>query len=184
MIPLTADSRAEPAGAEEREYVRRRFGLPDRYLLSPAGRHLHKNYPVLHAALRILRREGRPITVVASGLATDVTYHGPDLIGLGYISARELQALLEQSAGIVQTSLYEAGSFPMLEAMAAGRPVAISRIPSVLEQIERLGLVAELSTRSIPRTSPRRYTPVGGLARDRGGRARCQRDSGRRALLG
>ena len=54
---------------------------------------------------------------------------------------------------MVQTSLYEAGSFPMLEAMAAGRPVAISRIPSVLEQIERLGLVPRPSTRSTRWTS-------------------------------
>jgi glycosyltransferase involved in cell wall biosynthesis len=99
---------------------------------------------VLDAALRLLRREGRPIKVVASGALTDIRYHGPDLIGLGYVNARELQALYEESDGMVQTSLYEAGSFPMWEAMAAHKPVAISRIPPVVEQVERLGATVEL----------------------------------------
>lgn len=144
VIPLTAETPAEPATSEERERVRRRYGLPERFLLSPAGFHLHKNYPVLDAALRLLRSEGRPVKVVATGQATDINYHGPDLLGLGYVTARELQALFDESAGIVQTTLYEAGSWPMWEANIAGKPAAISRIPPVVEQVERLGTVVEL----------------------------------------
>jgi glycosyltransferase involved in cell wall biosynthesis len=144
VIPLTAETPSAPATDEERAAVRRRFGLPERFLLSPAGAHLHKNYPVLDAALRVLRAHGRPIKVVATGEATDVRYHGPDLLGLGYVSSRELQALYEESDGVVQTTLYEAGSWPMWEANVVGKPAAISRIPSVVEQVERLGTVAEL----------------------------------------
>ena len=123
--------------------MRRRFALPERFLLSPNGAHRNKNYPALDSALRILRHGGRPVTVVASGMGTEF-FHGPDLVGLGYLRAREVQALYAQSDGIVQTTLYEAGSFPMVEAMAAGKPVAISRIPPIVEQIERVGVVAEL----------------------------------------
>src|SRR5437764_5047567 len=144
VIPLTAETPADPATREERAGVRRRWGLPERFLLSPNGCHLHKNYPVLDAALRVLRRQGRPIKVVASGAATDVRYHGPDLIGLGYVSARELQSLHEESDGMVQTTLYEAGSFPMWEAMTVHKPVAISRVPPIVEQVERLGATVEL----------------------------------------
>jgi glycosyltransferase involved in cell wall biosynthesis len=144
VIPLTAGTPSAPATDEERAAVRHRFGLPERFLLSPAGCHLHKNYPVLDAALRALRDQGRPITVVATGEHTDVHYHGPDLLGLGYVSSRELQALYEESDGIVQTTLYEAGSWPMWEANVVGKPAAISRIPSVVEQVQRLGTVAEL----------------------------------------
>jgi len=143
VIPTAADPPPDPITDAERRRVRRRFGLPERFLISPNGFHLHKNYPALTSALRILRREGRPITVIASGMATEL-YNGPDLIGLGYISARELQALYEESIGMVQTTLYEAGSFPMVEAMAARKPVAISRIPPIIEQCERVGVVAEL----------------------------------------
>jgi glycosyltransferase involved in cell wall biosynthesis len=144
VIPLTAETPGEPTTSGERDAVRRRWGLPKRFLLSPNGCHLHKNYPVLDAALRILRRRGRPIKVVASGAATDIRYHGPDLIGLGYVSARELQALYEESDGMVQTTLYEAGSFPMWEAMTVHKPVAISRVPPIVEQVERLGATVEL----------------------------------------
>jgi glycosyltransferase involved in cell wall biosynthesis len=144
VIPLTAETPADPATPEERARVRRRWGLPERFLLSPNGCHLHKNYPVLDAALRILRRQGRPIKVVASGGGTDIRYHGPDLIGLGYVSARELQSLYEESDGMVQTTLYEAGSFPMWEAFTVNKPVAISRVPPIVEQVERLGASVEL----------------------------------------
>lgn len=144
VIPLTVRPHEGTVDPEERALVRRRFGLPAGFVLSPAGRHLHKNYPALDAALRLLRRRGRPITVAASGEATELGYWGPDLIGLGYVSARELEALYADCAGVVQTTLYEAGSWPMLEAMAALKPVACSRIPPIVEQIERLGLRAEL----------------------------------------
>ncbi|MGA9859079.1 MAG: glycosyltransferase [Solirubrobacteraceae bacterium] len=143
VIPIAADPPPIPPTPAELEHVRRRFALPKRFLLSPNGFHLHKNYPALTAALRLLRHDGRPVPVIASGAATE-RFNGPDLIGLGYISARELQAIYEQCAGVVQTTLYEAGSFPMAEAMAARKPVAISRIPPVVEQVERVGVVAEL----------------------------------------
>jgi glycosyltransferase involved in cell wall biosynthesis len=143
VIPIAAGAPPIPPTPAELERVRDRFALPERFLLSPNGFHLHKNYPALTAALRILRREGRPVRVIASGAATE-RYNGPDLIGLGYISARELQAIYDQCAGVVQTTLYEAGSFPMVEAMTARKPVAISRIPPIVEQVERVGVVAEL----------------------------------------
>lgn len=143
VIPIAADPPSAPPTPAERERVRRRFGLPARFLLSPNGFHLHKNYPALTAALRLLRRDGRPVCVIASGAATE-RYHGPDLVGLGYISAGELNALYAECAGVVQTTLYEAGSFPMAEAMAAHKPVAISRIAPIVEQVERTGVVAEL----------------------------------------
>lgn len=143
VIPIAPTPPPAPPSAAEREHVRRRFALPDRFLLSPNGNHYHKNYPALMAALRLLRADGRPVKVVASGMATEL-FHEPDLHGLGYISARELQALYAECAGVVQTTLYEAGSFPMAEALIAGRPVAISRVPPIVEQVERQRAVVEL----------------------------------------
>jgi glycosyltransferase involved in cell wall biosynthesis len=99
---------------------------------------------VLAAACALLRDEGRPVTVVATGAATDLAFHGPDLVGLGYVSGRDISLLYDLCDGVVQTSLYEAGSWPMIEAMDALRPVACSRIPSIVEQVERIGLEAEL----------------------------------------
>jgi glycosyltransferase involved in cell wall biosynthesis len=143
VIPLTADLGGAPIGDEERAALRRRHALPERFVFSPAGRHLHKNYAVLNAACALLREQGRPVPVVATGAATD-RYHGPDLVGLGYVSARDISVLYDLCCGVVQTTLYEAGSWPMIEAMDARRPVACSRIPSIVEQVDRVGLEARL----------------------------------------
>lgn len=143
VIPLTAQLGGAPIGDAERAALRRRHALPARFVFSPAGRHLHKNYAVLNAACALLREQGRPVPVVATGAATD-RYHGPDLIGLGYVSARDISVLYDLSCGVVQATVYEAGSWPMLEAMDARRPIACSRIPSVVEQVDRLGLETTL----------------------------------------
>ena len=60
------------------------------------------------------------------------------------MSDETLRALYELSDGLVTPTLYEAGSFPVFEAMMVGRPVACSRIPPLVEQLERDGAEAEL----------------------------------------
>ena len=143
FIPAAADPPPIAPTDEQRHAVRRRFGLPERFLLSPHGAHRNKNYPALECALRLLRADGRPVPVIATGMATEA-FHGPDLIGLGYVSSDEVHALYAESSGIVQTTLYEAGSFPLFESMSFGKPVAISRIPPITEQLARVGAAAEL----------------------------------------
>jgi glycosyltransferase involved in cell wall biosynthesis len=143
VIPTAAQPPGTPTSPEQRDRVRRRFGLPLRFLLSPNGAHRNKNYPVLESALRVLRKDGRLVSVIASGMGTEF-FHGPDLIGLGYTRAWEVRALYELCDGIVQPTLYEAGSFPLFEAMTMRKPVAISRIPPIVEQVERAGATAEL----------------------------------------
>jgi glycosyltransferase involved in cell wall biosynthesis len=143
VVPLTG-MRPLPASRAAAAAVRRRFCLPRHFLLFPNGRHPHKNHMALERALEQLRAAGRPMTVVTTSDQTDTWFHGPDLIGLGYVSDETLRALYELSDGLVTPTLYEAGSFPMFEAMMVGRPVACSRIPPLVEQLERDGAEAEL----------------------------------------
>ncbi len=142
VVPLTAEAAAAPVTEAERREVATRYALPPTFVLSPHGNHVHKNYPVLAGALEELRAAGRPVTVVATGAGT-AAFQGPDLLGLGYVTGRELTVLYDLAAGMVQTTLYEAGSFPMWEAMLAGIPVACSAIPPLLEQLERQATTAE-----------------------------------------
>ena len=126
----------------------------------------------LQRALELLRAQGRPMTVVTTAAETDAWFHGPDLIGLGYVSDETLRALYELSDGLVTPTLYEAGSFPVFEAMMVGRPVACSRIPPLVEQLERDGAEAELFDPNDPADSARRSG--GSAAWDRSsGRASC-----------
>jgi glycosyltransferase involved in cell wall biosynthesis len=144
VIPLAAP-RADAVPSPERlADVRRRYALPPKFLLSPAPRARHKNYALLVSALDRLRQAGSPVTVVATGSGTDHAYWGPDLIGLGYVPAADLGAIRALAGGVVQTTLYEAGSFPVFEAMLAGLPVACSNIPPLVEQLERDSAYAEL----------------------------------------
>ena len=143
VVPLTG-MRPLSASRAAADAVRRRFCLPRHFLLFPAVRSPHKNHAALERALEILRAEGRPMTVVTTSAETDSWYHGPDLLGLGYVSDDTLRALYEMSDGLVTPTLYEAGSFPVFEAMMVGRPVACSRIPPLVEQLERDGAEAEL----------------------------------------
>jgi glycosyltransferase involved in cell wall biosynthesis len=142
VVPLTAEADPRPVTDAERDEVTARYALPRTFVLSPHGNHVHKNYPVLAGALDDLRAAGRPVTVVATGAGT-AAFQGPDLLGLGYVTGRELTVLYDLAAGMVQTTLYEAGSFPMWEAMLAGIPVACSAIPPLLEQLERQATTAE-----------------------------------------
>jgi glycosyltransferase involved in cell wall biosynthesis len=140
VVPLTAlpgppDS---PSDGELAGFATRR-ALPPRFLLYPAVRSPHKNHAILVRAALRLRDEGRPINIVLTGAHTDLWYHGPDLLGLGYVTDRELDALYRLCCGVVLPSLYEAGSFPMFEAMKLGRPVACSDIPAHFEQLARTG---------------------------------------------
>lgn len=138
VVPLTVLPRptdAVPDG-ELREFARSR-SLPGRFLLYPAVRSPHKNHVLLVRAAELLRAKGHPVSLVFTGSHTDAWYHGPDVIGLGYVSDRDLDALYRLSCGVVLPSLYEAGSFPMWEAMRALRPVACSGIPAHLEQLRR-----------------------------------------------
>jgi glycosyltransferase involved in cell wall biosynthesis len=169
VIPLTAP-RADPLPSESRlAAVRQRYALPPRFLLSPAPRGRHKNYAVLVSALDRLRRAGRPVTVVATGGGTDHTYWGPDLLGLGYVPADDLAAIRVLASGVVQTTLYEAGSFAVFEAMRAGLPVACSAIPPLLEQLERDGVHAETfdpaDPEALARALQRVWHPSSGDAR-------------------
>ncbi|HEY0077744.1 MAG TPA: glycosyltransferase family 1 protein [Pyrinomonadaceae bacterium] len=51
----------------------------------------------------------------------------------GYVSERDLRALYSSCMAFIYPSLYEGFGLPPLEAMACAAPVAVSRIPSLLE---------------------------------------------------
>jgi glycosyltransferase involved in cell wall biosynthesis len=142
IIPTPAPTVLAPPSAAQADAVARRYGLPSRFLLCPAGHHPSKNYAALISACRLLRAQGAPVSVVATGIHTERLV-GPDVVGLGYVDAADLRALFELCSGVVQPTLYEAGSFPMLEALSCRRPAAVSDIPAITEQIRRWDLRVE-----------------------------------------
>ena len=89
----------------------------ENFLLYPANRWPHKNHERLAAAMELLP-EYRLV-----------------LIGTGFtrVSGEELVDLYRRAAAVVYPSLYEGFGQPPLEALACGRPAAVSEIPPLRE---------------------------------------------------
>lgn len=150
MIPANAGDGADAAA------VLGRHGLEAPYILYPCNLHAHKNISPLIAAVALLAEQGLSAKLVLTGPYTEQVRGAacrigmvrgadrPNVLGLGYVSHRDMEALIESAAVMVSSSLYEAGNGPGLEGWAKGRPVAMSNIPSFVEHVKVLGVHAEL----------------------------------------
>jgi glycosyltransferase involved in cell wall biosynthesis len=135
-----ARDEVENAPALERFALRR-----GRYLLYPGNFWKHKNHEMLLTAFGIAARGDFPedIRLVCTGApgerqlflagAASAMGLGDRVIFPGYVEAAELGALLGSSLGVVFPSLYEGFGLPVLEARAAGVPVACSSATSLPE---------------------------------------------------
>ena len=148
VIPNGLDASAtdlQPSAAEL-DTFRIKFALPARYLLAVGHLEPRKNYPRLLEALALLRDAGHTdhllivgndsgerakleAQIAASGLKGCVTLSS----GLSDLDVRCAYALCEL---FVFPSTYEGFGIPILEAMAAGRPMALSDIPVFREITE------------------------------------------------
>ena len=124
---------------EEVEAVLTRHGLPRGAVLYVGNDDKRKNLPYLAMAYMGLsgrRRHLPPLVLVGPGShwAQGGTISGPQIRATGYLSVRDLRALMAASALLVLPSLEEGFGLPVAEAMTAGLPVVCSR-GSALEEI-------------------------------------------------
>ena len=155
--------RALEAGTEEQwETFRLGKGIADGFVMTVGWLAPHKNQAVMLRAIPALRASGANITAVFVGpnsaqlcgyrdahnpyprhmihLADRLGLtHGDDFIGLGQVGDVELEMLYSHAAALVMPTLYEAGSFPVREAMRLRCPVICSDIPPLVEDLERVG---------------------------------------------
>lgn len=144
-IHLRMAQRIAP-GFEHDRTVLDRLGLsPQRYLIYPANFWKHKNHEMLLAAFGMACHEGLPadIKLVCTGapgarqawlMSAARTMNLADrIIFPGYLPNAELAALMADCSGVVFPSLYEGFGLPVIEAMAAGAPVACSNATSLPE---------------------------------------------------
>jgi len=108
---------------------------PKDYLLCASTSHPHKN---LERLLRVHREvPGLPplvITGVRGFAATEVEKLAGDSVRItGWVPREELYELFRGARGFIYPSMFEGFGMPVLEAMAAGVPVACSNIPPLRE---------------------------------------------------
>jgi glycosyltransferase involved in cell wall biosynthesis len=140
VTPLGVDpawSAVRPPTAEDR----RRLGLPDDYLVFVGSLEPRKNVPTLLDAVARLREHGRETALVLAGPAgsrplppeVEELAGAPWVHRTGWLEEDDLRAVVAGSRGLVLPSADEGFGLPVLEALATGRPIAVSTAPALLE---------------------------------------------------
>jgi glycosyltransferase involved in cell wall biosynthesis len=132
-----------PCSTEQVAHAKRRYSLPDRYLLALGTIEPRKNLLRLVQALQILRRQDPTLCLVIVGrpgwMYQDFFQHleqlpDPKAVLLsGFVPDSDLPAVISGAQVYVLASVYEGFGLPILEAMACGTPVVCSKTSSMPE---------------------------------------------------
>ncbi len=144
-IYLRMARRIAPEAQRDRSILDRLDVVTQRYFVYPANFWKHKNHEMLLTAFGIACHEGLPadIKLVCTGApgvrqawltsAAGAMHLGDRILFPGYLSTADLAALMANCTALVFPSLYEGFGLPVIEAMAAGVPVACSNTTSLPE---------------------------------------------------
>lgn len=153
VIPVAPTPGAYPSPSpEETAAVRSKFDLPPRFLVYPAQTWQHKNHlRLIEAVARLRDLHGESIDLICTGhlnehyaairsalrqlrLQDSVRF-------LGYVTAAELQSIYRLAIGMIFPSLFEGWGIPIVEAFAAGIPVASSNATSLASLVGNAALL-------------------------------------------
>jgi len=151
VIYPAVDARFAPIDDEDAvAAVRRRYNLPERFILYVGTLEPRKNLLRLIAAYHRLRETGLSEALVLAGgrgwLCDDVIDAAKAQEGVhltGFIADEDLPALYNAASLFVFPSLYEGFGSPPLEAMACGLPVVCSNTSSMPEVVGDAALLVD-----------------------------------------
>ncbi len=140
------DSRFRPiTDAATLAAVRRKYSLPERFILYVGTIEPRKNLPALFDAFHVSsstfhvsRSTSHLVIAGKKGWLTEATFEsakalGDQVIFTGYVADEDLPAAYTLADLLVLPSVYEGFGLPVLEAMACGTPVACSNVSSLPE---------------------------------------------------
>lgn len=144
---------------EEVRNILQKYGITPPYILYANNWAHHKNMGQVLGALYEVKQSHPSIKMVVSGFGTEgirVLTRSPyycdhvseeeewDVLGLGLIPGLDFTALMNGASMVINASLCEAGNGAGIEAWTLGVPVVMSDIPAFKDQIQHLGVKAEL----------------------------------------
>jgi len=119
-----------PKSLDEIKRVKKKYSLPDHFILSLGTQEPRKNLERLIEATKTL---DLPL-VIAGKYGWGKKLGNPSHVKvLGFVAEVDLSALYSSATVFCYPSLYEGFGFPVLEAMACGTPVVTSNISSLPE---------------------------------------------------
>jgi glycosyltransferase involved in cell wall biosynthesis len=133
IIPEAADAAMYPRPVREVQAVRRRFALPERYLMWVGG--LQHPEPGKHIAK--LAATPRELPLVLVGPTSPWAHELPDVILTGQVSDEHLAALYSGAHALLLSSEDEGFGLPAVEALACGTPVVACDAPALREVLGR-----------------------------------------------
>lgn len=155
-VPMSIDQDLYQIHPEEKvRGLLERFGISKPYAFSPLSQTAeHKNHGRLFAVWQILKRKhGKSCPTLVFTIKGDrnrqkefekcIQAHGIEdkVVFTGLVNKSELAILYQECEFVIFPSLYEGGGgYPVLEGCTAGKPVLCSRIPPILEQVQRFNL--------------------------------------------
>ncbi|TET54003.1 MAG: glycosyltransferase family 1 protein, partial [Actinobacteria bacterium] len=147
------DSIFKPASAQDKEKVKKKFGLPQNYILAVGTLEPRKNLSCLLKAFALLKKKSdfdfKLVIVGEEGwlykrIFNDIKKQDleKETIFTGFIQDKDLPAIYSGASVFVYPSLYEGFGLPALEAMACGTPVVCSNTSSLPEVVGKAALKA------------------------------------------
>ncbi len=131
IIPEAADSSMRPRPADEIARARKRFGLPERYLLWVGC--LEHPDPSRHVAE--LAATPRELPLVLAGSTRPWAHELPDVILTGHVSDEHLAAIYSGAHALLVPSEHCGFVLPAVEALACGAPVVAREAPALREML-------------------------------------------------
>ena len=129
VVPEAAAESLSARSPAEVAAVRRRHGLPERYLLWVGG----LEHPDPRKRLHALVRAERTLPLVLVGPTTSWAQQLPDVILTGQVPDDELAAIYTGAHALISASDDEGFGLPPVEALACGTPVVACDVPAVRE---------------------------------------------------
>lgn len=124
------------------ESVRKRFHLPDSYLLHVGTNAPQKNIEGICSFFFKAFQKNPDMYLVKIGDA--MPFNHPKIITIPYVSREELACLYSDALALLHLSFIEGFGLTVLEAMRCGCPVVLSNIPPHQELASDIGIFVEL----------------------------------------
>jgi glycosyltransferase involved in cell wall biosynthesis len=139
VVPFGAPTQAYKAlSSEELGKVKSKFKLPDVFALYPAQSFAHKNHLRLIEAIAASRAKYNvSVHLICTGARKSFSREIAELglekqvHFLGFVQPEELRALYKLAQFVILPTLFEADSFPLIEAWHEDTPVACSNVTSL-----------------------------------------------------